>query len=203
MSSEDYAVDPESPDDGAGAGDSWGVVGGGANGADRGDSDDSLERGRHRRSTTPAGNGQQPTLPRRHFYTRRRRAAKGRVGHEAYAARKVHFGESTPPPSQGVGWGGSGPPSAPPPQGMSGGTAMEVDAAGGSHPFTHEARPARLSEVRAGRAFASPNRSPSPSDSDDGWVRGRRRARSRSRSVRGGRGPPSDLDGEDARGCRR
>ena len=31
-------------------------------------------------------------------------------------------------------------------------------------------------------------------------MRGRWRARSRSRSVRGGRGPPSGLDGEDARG---
>jgi hypothetical protein len=115
-------------------------------------------------------------------------------------ARKVHFDESTPPPSQGGGWGGSAPPSASPPQGMSGGTAMEVDAVGGSHPFTHEALPARLSEVRAGRAFASPSRSPSPSDSDDDWVRGRRRARSWSRSVRGGRGPPSGLHDVDARG---
>jgi len=48
-------VDPESPNEGAGAGDEWGVPGGGVEGAGPGDSDDSLERGRPRRSRTPLG----------------------------------------------------------------------------------------------------------------------------------------------------
>ena len=42
VSSEDYVADPESPDKGAGAGDSWGMAGGEAVGDDQGGSDDSL-----------------------------------------------------------------------------------------------------------------------------------------------------------------
>ena len=75
--------------------------------------------------------------------------------------------------------------------------AMDVDDCAGSPP---SARDTRVLASSAGRTLARPSRSPSPSDSDDGWVRSRWRARSRSRSVRGGRGPPSVLDGEEAHG---
>ena len=107
VSSEDYVADPESLDDGAAAGDSWGVPGDEANGADRGDSDDSLERGRHRRSRTPtpAGAGQKPPRTPRHKNGKRARPA-GRRGHTFHgnsaAARRVRF-EGSPVPSA---WGG-------------------------------------------------------------------------------------------------
>ena len=67
--SEDFEVNPtESPDQEAGAGDAWGVAGAEVDGADPGDNDDSLERGRPRQSPTPtpAAAAQRPPSTRRH-----------------------------------------------------------------------------------------------------------------------------------------
>jgi hypothetical protein len=48
VSSEDFAVDPKSPDKEAGEGDVWGVAREGVNGSGPGISDDRLSRGRYR-----------------------------------------------------------------------------------------------------------------------------------------------------------
>ena len=52
VSSEDSAADPESPDEGAGAGDSWGVAGGGADGADHEELADQLRQHQHLQTQT-------------------------------------------------------------------------------------------------------------------------------------------------------